>query len=230
MSFTFYSRTKWQVAATKYRKDRLEELRVDLRDHCEKSLRAFSHDLAIGGLLDFGNATTKVRSPSRFCVIYLYSIFFKTNDLCERSELQVAQTLRQNLTQVVEEILCEMPRLCVAHAGGDDLPITHRDLNATLAVSSQRFTSLREQATDLVRASWLIELNCINFFPSQANEIITNGVSWVQDAERRKADEVIQEKSQFFQGARRSAQDRAEQYMQEDEARFVRRLQPLSLG
>lgn len=52
---------------------------------------------------------------------------------------------------------------------------------------------------------------------------LTNGVHLVQEAEKKKADEIIQEKSQFFQGARRSAKDRVVQYMQEDEAIFVRK-------
>lgn len=66
---------KWQVGAAKYRKENLEELRVGLRDRCEKSLQKFSHDIAIGALLEFGRATGHVRSPSSFSVTYLY-IFF----------------------------------------------------------------------------------------------------------------------------------------------------------
>ena len=48
-------------------------------------------------------------------------------------------------------------------------------------------------------------------------------MNWVGSAETRKADDIIQERLQFFQGARQSAQQRAERYMQEDEARFVRK-------
>jgi len=158
MLFTFYSRTKWQVGAAKYRKEQLEELRVGLRDHCEKSLREFSHDLAIGALLEFGKATAQVRSPSSFCVTYLYSIFLKTDILCEHAEQAEAQSLRQKLIQIVEEISCNMPQLCVTLGGGDDRPITHCELNSTLRLSSEQFTSGREQALHSVRsilASWL---------------------------------------------------------------------------
>ena len=52
---------------------------------------------------------------------------------------------------------------------------------------------------------------------------MTNGMNWVQEAETRKAGAIISERLQFFQGARQSAQERAERYMQEDEARFVRK-------
>src|SRR5712691_2154059 len=158
MLFTFYSRTKWQVGAAKYRKEQLEELRVGLRDHCEKSLREFSHDLAIGALLEFGKATAQVRSPSSFCVTYLYSIFLKTDILCEHAEQAEAQSLRQKLIQIVEEISCNMPQLCVTLGGGDDRPITHCELNSTLRLSSEQFTSGREQVLHSVRsilASWL---------------------------------------------------------------------------
>lgn len=82
MLFTFYSRTKWQVEAAKYRKENLEELRVGLRDHCERSLREFSHDLAIGGLLEFGKATAKVRSPSSFCVTVTYLTIYFLRLIC----------------------------------------------------------------------------------------------------------------------------------------------------
>ena len=158
MLFTVYSRAKWQVEAANYRKQNLEELRVGLRDHCERSLQEFSHDLAIGALLEFGKATAQVRSPSSFCVTYLYSIFLKNNIFCEHAERAEAQSLRQNLIKIVEEISCDMPRLCVTLAGGDDHPITHCELNSTLAFSMEQFTSRREQALHSVRsrpASWL---------------------------------------------------------------------------
>jgi hypothetical protein len=39
----------------------------------------------------------------------------------------------------------------------------------------------------------------------------------VLEAEKKKADLIIEEKSKCFQGAQQSAQEHAEQYMQEDE-------------
>jgi len=78
----FYTRTKWQVGAAKYRKENLEELRVGLRDHCEKSLREFSHDLAISALLEFGKETAKVRSPSSFCVTVTYLTIYFLRLIC----------------------------------------------------------------------------------------------------------------------------------------------------
>ena len=151
MLFTFNSCTKWQVRATKYRKDQLEELRVGLRDHCERSLQEYSHDLAVGALLEFGKAMGQVRSPSSFCVMRPYSIFHKTNILCEQAEQTEAQSLRQNLTQIVEEISREMPQLCVRLAGGSDYPVTHSELNNTIAISNDQFTSRREHALYSVR-------------------------------------------------------------------------------
>jgi hypothetical protein len=164
MLFTFNSPMKWHVAAAKYRKENLEELRVGLRDHCEKSLQEFSHDLGIGALLEFGKAAGQVRSPSSFCVTYLYSIFLKTNTLCENAERTEAQRLHQNLIQIVEEISRDMPQLCItlATSSGSDYPITHCELNATLKLSNEQFTSRRKQALDSVRstlASWLKRLN-----------------------------------------------------------------------
>ena len=158
MLITFYSCTKWQVNAAKYRKEQLEELRVGLHDHCKKALQEFSHDFAIGTLLEFGKAMAQVRSPSSFCVTYLYSIFLKTNILCERAEQAEAQSLHQNLIQIVKEISCNMPQLCATLAGGDDHPITHCELNYILGLSSEQFTSRREQALHSVHstlASWL---------------------------------------------------------------------------
>jgi len=158
MLITFYSCTKWQVDAAKYQKEQLEELHVGLRDHCKKSLREFSHDLAIGALLEFRKAMAQVRSPSSFCITYLYSIFLKTNILCEHAEQAEAQSLHQNLIQIVEEISCNMPQLCATLAGRDDHPITHCELNYTLGLSSKQFTSRQEQVLHSVHstlASWL---------------------------------------------------------------------------
>ena len=158
----FISRMKWQVSATKYRKEKLEELRVGLRDHCEKSLQKFLHDLAIGALLEFGKATHHVRSPSIFCLTYPYSIFFKTDILCERTELTEAQKLHQNLIQIVKDISCDMPQLCVVLAGGSDHPVTHHELNIILRSSSEKFDHLWVEALDSVctaLASWLKQLN-----------------------------------------------------------------------
>jgi len=149
---------KWHVGAAKYRKEILEKLRVGLRNHCEKSLQEFSHDLAISALLEFGKAAGQVRSPSSFCVMYLDSIFLKTNVLCEHGERTEAQRLRQNLIHIVEEISRTMPQLCIELAGGSDYPITHRELNATLELSNEQFTNQRKQTLDSVRrtlASWL---------------------------------------------------------------------------
>ena len=162
MLFTFNSRTKWHLRATKYRKEQLEEVRVRLRDHCERSLQEFSHDLAIGALLEFGKAMGQVRSPFSFCVTYLYSIFLKTDILCNHAEQTEAQSLRQNLTQIIEEISRDMPQLCVALAGGSDYPVTHSELNYTMALSAESFTSRREQAISSVRStlgSWPKQLN-----------------------------------------------------------------------
>ena len=153
---------KWQLGATKYRKEKLEELRVRLRDRCEKSLETSSYDLTIGALLEFGKETRYVRCPSTFCVTYLYSIFLKTDILCERAERTEAQRLHQNLIQIVEDISRNMPQLCVTLAGGSDCPVTHRELNITLAHSNERFNSQQKEVLDSVRstlASWLTQLN-----------------------------------------------------------------------
>ena len=153
---------KWQVSATKYRKEKLEELRVGLCDRCEKSLQKFSHDLAIGALLEFRKATHHVRSPSIFCLTYPYSIFFKTDILCECTELTEAQKLHQNLIQIVKDISCDMPQLCVVLAGGSDYPVIHHKLNIVLRSSSEKFDHLWVEALDSVRtalASWLKQLN-----------------------------------------------------------------------
>ena len=160
--FTFNSRTKWQASAAKYRKDKLEDLRVGLRDNCEKSLQKFSHDLVIGTLLEFGKATAQVRSLSNFCVMYLYSIFLKTNILCEHAEQTEAQSLRRNLIQIVEEISRDMPQRCITLAGGSNYPITHHELNTTLGLSNEQFNGRQKQGLDLVcsaSASWLKQLN-----------------------------------------------------------------------
>jgi len=141
---------KWKVGAAKYRKETLEELRVSLRDRCEKSLQKFLHDLAISALLEFGRAASHVRSPSSCSVTYLYSIFLKTNILCERAERIDAQILRQNLIQIVEEISSDMPQLCVTLAGGSDCPVTHREVNITQGLSNEQFHSRRVEALDSV--------------------------------------------------------------------------------
>jgi len=162
MLFTINSRTKWKVVAAEYRKETLEKLRVGLRDHCEKSLQEFSHDLAIGGLLEFGKAAGQVRSPSSLCVTYLYSIFLQSDTLCKDAERTEAQSLHRDLIQIVEEISRDMPSLCVTLAGGSDYPITHHELNTTLALSTEQFTSRQKQAFDSVRStlpSWLKLLN-----------------------------------------------------------------------
>jgi len=100
---------KWKVGAVKYQKEMLEELHVGLHDHCEKSLQKFLHDLAISALLEFRRATSHVCSPSSLCITYLYSIFFKSDILCEHAERVEVQRLHQNLIQIVKEILCDMP-------------------------------------------------------------------------------------------------------------------------
>ena len=153
---------KWQLSATKYRKEKLEELRVCLCDRCKKSLETSSYDLAIGALLEFRMATRCVCSPSSFCVIYLYSIFLKTDILCKCKERTEAQRLHQNLIQIVKDILRNMPQLCVTLAGGSDCPVTHRKLNITLGHSNKQFNSQRKEVLDSVRsilASWLTQLN-----------------------------------------------------------------------
>jgi len=61
-------------------------------------------------------------------------------------------------------------------------------------------------------------LTCINFFLSQASANFTTGINWVLDAEKREVDLIIEEKLNVFQGAQQSAQEHAEQYMQEDKA------------
>ena len=66
--------------------------------------------------------------------------------LCERAEREEAQSLGRNLIQIVEEISCNMPRLCVTLAGGGDHPITHRELNSTLTLSNEQLASRWEQA------------------------------------------------------------------------------------
>jgi len=158
----FNSRMKWQVGATKYRKEKLEELRVGLRSHCEKSLQKFSHDIVIASLLEFEKATGHVRSPSVLCVTFLYGIFFKSDILCERAERTEVQRLRENLIQIVEEISCDMPQLCIREAGGSDNPVTHHEVNITQRLSNQQFSSRRRDILDSVRstlASWLKQLN-----------------------------------------------------------------------
>ena len=84
---------KFEVDAIKYHKKELEELHVVLCDHCEKSLQKSSYDLTISALLEFRNATRTVHSPSSFCIMYLDSIFLKTDILCEQVEQEGAQTL-----------------------------------------------------------------------------------------------------------------------------------------
>ena len=153
---------KWQVGTTKYQKEKLEELCVGLRNHCKKSLQKFLHDLAISALLEFRRAASHVRSPSSCSIMYLYSIFLKTNILCERAERIDAQILHQNLIQIVEEILSDMPQLCVTLAGGSNCPVTHREVNITQGLSNERFHSRWVEALDSVRttlASWLKQLN-----------------------------------------------------------------------
>jgi hypothetical protein len=77
---------KWQASIAKYQKDKLEGLCVGLCNNYEKSLWKFLHDLAIGTLLEFRKATAQVHSLSNFCITYLYSIFLKTDILCEHAE------------------------------------------------------------------------------------------------------------------------------------------------
>jgi len=113
MLFAINSCMKWKVVAAEYWKETLEKLRVGLHDHCEKSLQEFSHDLAIGSLLEFGKAAGQVRSPSSLCVTYLYSIFLQSDTLCKDAERTEAQSLHRDLIQIVEEISCDMPSLCV---------------------------------------------------------------------------------------------------------------------
>lgn len=73
--------------------------------------------------------------------------------LCEHAEREEAQSLRQNLIQIVEEISCNMPRLCVTLAGGRNHPtITHCELNSTLGLSTEKFTSRQVQALHSVRS------------------------------------------------------------------------------
>jgi hypothetical protein len=164
MLFTFNSRTKWLADAIKYRKEKLEELRVGLRDKCELSLQKISYELGIGALLEFGKAMNNVSSPSSFCVTYLYSLFLKTDLLCEQAEKAVADNLRQHLTQFVEEIWRNMPQLCIKLAGGGDNPITHLEVNTAREMSDVEFTSRRQLAFSSVRstlASWFKQLNLL---------------------------------------------------------------------
>jgi len=153
---------KWKVGVAKYQKETLEELCVSLCDCCKKSLQKFLHDLAISTLLEFGRATSHVCSPSSLCVIYLYSIFFKSDILCEHAEWVEVQRLCQNLIQIVKEILCNMPQLCIILAGGSDCPVTHCKVNITQGLSNEQFHSRQKETLDSVcstLASWLKQLN-----------------------------------------------------------------------
>src|SRR6266850_221508 len=70
--------------------------------------------------------------------------------------------LRDHCEKSLQEISRDMPSLCVTLAGGSDYPITHHELNTTLALSTEQFTSRQKQAFDSVRStlpSWLKLLN-----------------------------------------------------------------------
>jgi len=153
---------KWKVGTAKYQKEMLEELHVGLRDCCKKSLQKFLHDLAISALLEFGRATSHICSPSSLCIMYLYGIFFKSDILCKCVERVEVQRLHQNLIQIVKEISCDMPQLCIILAGGSNCPVTHCEVNITQGLSNKQFHSRRKETLDSIRstlASWLKQLN-----------------------------------------------------------------------
>lgn len=100
-----------------------------------------------------GQRATFVLHPASPLLIFTY--FFKSDTLCGCAERIEAQKLRQDLIQIVEEILRDMPQLCVslALAGGSDCPITHREVNSALGLSNERFDSRWEEALNSVRST-----------------------------------------------------------------------------
>jgi hypothetical protein len=143
---------KWPTNVRKYRETNLEESRVVLREHCETSLKKLPYDLRIAALLEFGTATKQVRTP--FCLHkhILRNLIFQSDILCERVERNVAQTLSQSLTQILDNVCDGFQKHCIELASKSDHPITEQTLHETLKKAELFFDNVVTKELERVRS------------------------------------------------------------------------------